>query len=100
MDEYVLTSENNILYCNANGNYTKIFLVDGTMHVLSKKLKSVEAVLNKEFFVRVHHSYLVNLLHAKKYLKKYGGQLLLNNGDIIDVSRSKKSTLFEKLKII
>lgn len=100
MDEYVLTTESNIIYCHANGNYSRIQLVDGTTVVLSKKLKELEAVLDDTYFVRVHHSYIVNLMHARKYIKKYGGQLLLSNGQIIDVSRSKRKALFDHLRVV
>jgi two-component system LytT family response regulator len=100
MDGFILTTASNIVYCRANGNYTKIHLLDGTTVVLSKKLKAVEFALNREFFVRVHHSYLVNLFHAKKYVKKFGGQLLLSNGETIDVSRSKRKILMDRLTIV
>ena len=65
-----------------------------------QKLKDLQAALNREHFVRVHHSHIVNLIHARKFVKKYGGQLVLSTGDIIDVSRSKKKTLFDKLTIV
>lgn len=100
MDEYILTTENHILYCKASGNYTHIHLSDGSVVVLSKKLKQITSELDSDYFVRVHHSYLVNLLHAKKFIKKYGGQLLLVNGETVDVSRSKKKELFDRLHII
>ncbi len=100
MDGFVLTTASNIVYCKANGNYTKVHLIDGSNVVLSKKLKAVEFALNHEYFVRVHHSYLVNLFHARKYVKKYGGQLLLSNGETIDVSRSKRKVLMDKLTIV
>ena len=100
MDEYVLTLESNIVHCCAQGNYSTVHLADGSVITLSKKLKDLQAALNREHFVRVHHSHIVNLIHARKFVKKYGGQLVLSTGDIIDVSRSKKKTLFEKLTIV
>ena len=38
-------------------------------------------------FVRVHHSYLVNLNEVEKYIKGDGGYLLMSDESIIDVSQ-------------
>ena len=49
-----------ILYCQADDNYTQIFLKKGK-RLVSKTLKYFEESLSENGFARVHKSYLVNL---------------------------------------
>ena len=97
LNEYILTTEEDIISCHSSGNYTEIHLADGRRVVVSKTLKDVAASLKTNYFVRVHHSHLINLRHAKKFLKKDGARLLLDNGMEVLVSRSKKKDLMERI---
>ncbi len=36
-------------------------------------------------FMRVHHSYLVNLNEIRKYIKGEGGNLIMSDGSSVDV---------------
>ncbi len=49
-------------------------------------------------FARVHHSYLVNLNEVEKYVKGEGGYFLMSDGTTVDVSRSRKDMLLNKLQ--
>ena len=49
-------------------------------------------------FLRVHNSYLINLNEIDKYFKGDGGYLVMTDGSVIDVSRSKKDILLSKLR--
>jgi len=49
-------------------------------------------------FLRVHHSYLINLNEIEKYIKGDGGYLIMSDGTNIDVSRSRKEMLIKKLQ--
>jgi len=97
LNEYILTTEEDIISCHSSGNYTEVHLKDGRRVVVSKTLKEVERSLKTNYFVRVHHSHLINLRHAKKYLKKDGARLLLDNGKEVLVSRSKKKDLMDRI---
>ena len=87
-----------IIYCEADSNYTKIFLGDKQKIVSSRTLKEYEELLEDSGFIRIHHSYLVNKIHVRQYLKGEGGQIVMNNGIALDVSRRKKEQVLEKLK--
>lgn len=87
-----------IIYCEADSNYTKIFLSNKQKIVSSRTLKEYEELLEDSGFIRIHHSYLVNKIHVRQYLKGEGGQLLMNDGTALDVSRRKKEAVLEKLK--
>ena len=64
----------------------------------SRTLKEIEEMLEDYPFLRVHHSYVVNLNEIEKYIKGDGGYLLMSDGSNIDVSRSRKEALIKKLK--
>ncbi len=81
-----------ILYCQADDNYTKIFLKD-TKKLVSKTLKYFEETLAENGFARVHKSYLVNVNAIVEYRKGKGGSVLLANGKQIMVSPSRKKEL-------
>jgi len=55
-----------IVYCEAEGNYTDIYLQDGKCHTVSRNLGSIELQLSGNGFGRINRSTLIN----KKYLHK------------------------------
>ena len=65
--------------------------------VVSKTLKEIEEMLEEYSFLRVHHSFLVNLNEVNKYVKGEGGYLIMSDDSTVDVSRSKKEMLLKKL---
>ncbi|PQB05125.1 LytR/AlgR family response regulator transcription factor [Aureitalea marina] len=81
-----------ILYCQADDNYTHIFTTD-RKKLVSKTLKYFEDALNGNGFVRVHKSYLVNVGAITQYRKGKGGSVVLNNGKEIMVSPARKKEL-------
>ncbi|MBK9736978.1 MAG: LytTR family transcriptional regulator [Saprospiraceae bacterium] len=50
-------------------------------------------------FVRIHQSYLINLKHLKEYIKGEGGQVVMNDETVIDVSRRKKEELIAAIQV-
>ncbi len=81
-----------ILYIEADINYCQIYILDKKSMCVSKTLKSFEQQLinNKEFY-RIHQSYLINLNYINTIIKTKLPQVLMTNGDILTVSRSKKT---------
>ncbi len=79
-----------VVHLEANSNYTNIYFSNKTKMVASKTLKEFEDLLPKELFFRVHHSHIINLNYIKRYIKGDGGQIELQNGNFVDVSRRKK----------
>jgi len=83
---------NDILYCQADDNYTQIFLED-KKKLVSKTLKYFEEALSENGFLRIHKSYLVNINEIVSYHKGKGGFVVLSNGKQINVSPSRKKEL-------
>lgn len=91
---------NDISYCQSVSNYTIFFLGTGQQLVSSKTLKEYESLLPQKTFLRVHQSYLVNLMQVKKYFKGRGGMLELRDGTTIDVARDRKAKLMEAISAL
>lgn len=81
-----------ILYCQADDNYTNIYLTN-KKKLVSKTLKYFEEMLAESGFARVHKSYLINVNAITEYKKGKGGSVVLSNGKEIMVSPSKKKDL-------
>lgn len=86
-----------IIRIESSSNYSKIFFIDGKNILVTKLLKEFEEILSSYRFFRIHNSHLVNLNYIKKYIRGDGGQVVLENDEVIDVSRRKKE---EFLKLI
>ena len=86
-----------ILYCQADDNYTRIFL-ENSEKLVSKTLKHFEDILSDKGFARVHKSFLVNIMRITKYRKGKGGSVLLSNGKELMVAPSRKAALLDYFK--
>jgi len=87
-----------IISCASEGNYTTLHLKNKQKITASRNLKEIEEILEDRPFIRVHHSWLVNLNEINKYVKGEGGYLVMNDGSSVDVSRSRKEMLLKKLR--
>lgn len=83
-------------YCEAESNYTRLFLTGGKMYLLSKTLREVQQVLEERNFLRVHRQFLVNLDHIKSYHKGDAAYIELENGVTIPVAKNQKERLVQK----
>lgn len=87
-----------IVHIEADSNYSIFNLVTLEKIVVAKVLKDYEEILPENRFVRIHKSSIVNLKFVKEYNSKNGLQVVLNNGEIIIVSRRRASDFFDKIK--
>lgn len=92
----VFVDTKQIVYCEADSNYTRFHLENGEVYMVSKTLGDVQNVLETRDFVRVHRQYMVNLDHIQKLVKGEGTYLLLTNGVSIPVARQQKDRLMER----
>lgn len=79
-----------IIYLQAESNYTFIYLRFSAKLTVSKTLKDFEELLPSQIFIRIHHSYLINKTLVQKYIRGEGGQVVMINGKRLDVARRKK----------
>ena len=86
----------NIVYCESDGNYTKVFLENSKDLYVTKKLKEIEKLLSDYSFFRVHNSYLINLEKVREFLKGEG-YVVLENEKKIPVSRQKREAFLNSM---
>ena len=94
-----LVEASEIIYCNADSNYTHIVLSEGRKYTLSKTLKDVEQMLMPLDFFRVHQSYLINFKYLKKYLRDDGGYVVMSDGKTIPISKRRKDEFLARMKL-
>ncbi|MEZ4898643.1 MAG: LytTR family DNA-binding domain-containing protein [Saprospiraceae bacterium] len=97
---YRVISARDILYCVAEGNNTHIHLKDGQQLTSGKNIKQIFGMLSQDDFVRIHHSYVVNLEHVLRLTLEPEMQVELRDGSRILVSRRKKKDLLEHYLIL
>jgi two-component system, LytTR family, response regulator len=98
MEGLQMVEIDSIISCASNSNYTNFFLKHDKKLTVSRTMKEVEELLSDYSFLRVHNSFLVNLNEINKYFKGEGGYLLMSDDTKIDVSRSRKDILLQKLQ--
>lgn len=86
-----------IVCCEANSNYTNVFLVEGRKKVISKTLKEFEDMLSHYSFYRPHNSFLINLRRVTEFIRGDGGYLVMENKMKIPVSKTKREELMDLL---
>lgn len=89
-DGIVFLQIKSIIHIEASANYCKIILDKESPLLVTGLLKDFEEMLLQYNFYRIHNSHLINMVYIKKYLRGEGGQLVMQNGDVIEVSRRKK----------
>ena len=88
-----------IIYLEAHVNYTNIYLPGGK-YLVSRTLKEFEELLPAETFVRIHHAYIINITAVDRYIRGEGGQVVLQNGTTLDVSKRKKALFLQAIKSV
>jgi two-component system LytT family response regulator len=96
IEGYELIMAENIIRCEADDNYTHLFLKDKTRITACRTLKEIEEQLQDfSYFARVHHSWLVNMNEVNKYIRGEGGYVIMSDGTTVNVSRSRKEALLK-----
>jgi two-component system, LytTR family, response regulator len=80
----------------ANGNFTDVYLTDGSKKMICKFLKHFDELLDAPF-TRIHRSFIVNTHFIKSYSKSNGGYITLLDGSQLEVSAGYKNQLLQLL---
>lgn len=97
-DKIVFVNFSNIIYCEASGPYTHVYLTDGQKLVSSKALGEFEAQLSDNKFFRIHHHYLINLNRVKEFQRHDGGYVILENGIELEVSQRRRKDFLDAIQ--
>jgi len=97
---FVVLKLEDIVFCEAERNYTIIHLHNKKPITVSRPLLDYEKILANTSFLRVHKTYLINLHHVNEYHRGEGGVVIMSNGTEVEVSRRKKEEFLKKIKEI
>ena len=96
-DGFEFVQVNSILYCGAEGAYTKIVFKDKHALLISRSLGDIEEMLPHEIFIRIHHSTIVNLNAVTHFIRADGGYVVMNSNEKLMVSKARKEALLERM---
>ncbi len=82
---YILIHPAEVVYCQADGNYTHIQMSDGTKEITTQNLGAIEELLKTGTFFRVSRSYLVNLKYLARVDRKSNLCFLEYNGEACSI---------------
>lgn len=94
-DGLIFVETKEIMYCQAESNYTSVKLVDGKKILVAKTLKDVDETLSGNDFYRVHNSFLININQIRKFVRGDGGYIVMNDDTQITISRSRREEFFD-----
>jgi len=105
-NKIILNTNNNVFVieimklvrCEANENYTNVYVAGRNKILISKTLKDFEEMLSAYGFFRTHQSHLINLQYVDYYEKRGGGKVHLKTGEVIPVSLRRKEGFLNALK--
>ncbi len=93
-DKIHLIDVDDIIRCESDNYYTKIFFKDGNNLLVSKTLKEMDQKLEEYDFVRTHKSHLVNMRCIKNFIKDEM-MVVMTDGTKVPVSKRKKERIME-----
>ncbi|RFS19249.1 DNA-binding response regulator [Chitinophaga silvatica] len=94
LDGFDVVKMNEIVRLKGNGNFTDVYLINGTKKMVCRFLKHFSEMLPHPF-VRVHKSHIVNIHFVQSYHKGAGGYVCLNDGTEVEVSPAYKDSLLK-----
>jgi two-component system LytT family response regulator len=97
---FVLVNPENIMYCEADWNYTHIFLADGRKILITQNLGTLAERLEGDCFIRINRSNLINTNYLQHVDKKK--LICLLKSDVVEyplIISSSKAKLLDKTLI-
>jgi two-component system LytT family response regulator len=96
-DKIVFVNVADVIYCEANGAYTNVYLDNGKKIVASKTLGEFEFQLSSYRFFRIHHSTLINLARIREFQRFDGGCVVMDNEARLEVSQRKRKDFLDAI---
>jgi len=94
--EYLKTKE--IVRIEADRSYSWFYLLDKRKILVSKNLKEFQELLNEQQFFRSHNSHLVNLEYVKKFIRREGCIIVMDDGAQVPLSKSRRDIFLARMR--
>lgn len=92
-----LVNVSDIIRCEADGPYTRVYLLNDKKLMVSKPLKELDQMLSGQGFIRLHQSHLVGFGHIERFDKAEGGTVVTKDGSRVPVASRKKESLLNTI---
>jgi DNA-binding LytR/AlgR family response regulator len=99
MDKIELIKMDDIIFCKAEGKYTDFFLVNDKKILSSRNLGEYGAILDPNYFFRIHHSYVINIKHITQISKKDGYSCEFTNGTSLPIAKRRQEEFTKFIKL-
>ena len=86
-----------IIRCEGERNYSRIFFNDGKSVLISRTLLEFDNMLVSHGFFRIHRSHLISLRNVNRYIKSDGGVIEMVDKTQLPVSPKFKDELLNRL---
>ena len=91
IDEISFLKMEDIMFCKADGRYTRFYLANGTSCMSSRNIGDYEdRILDESCFFRIHNSYIINMRFVARINKREGISCEMLNGLSIPISKRRQ----------
>ncbi len=97
---FIFVEISSILRCEASGNYSQFYFIDGSKILVSKTLKTFEEILDDFNFFRINRSNIINLSHIKKYGRQKNATITMTDGNVLTLSERRKDDFLKRFENI
>jgi two-component system, LytTR family, response regulator len=94
---FSIVKVNDIIRCEGERNYSRIYFRNGTSTLISRTLLDFDTLLVSHGFFRIHRSHLISLKNVNRYLKTDGGLVEMMDKTQLPVSPKFKDELLNRL---
>lgn len=94
-----IIKQKDIVYLEANGRFTNIYLKNGAKHLSSKNVGVYEELLDNTSFFRIHHKYVVNINEVVTIEKGESSYCEFLHHDKLPISKRKLAELYQFINL-
>ncbi|MDK2772515.1 MAG: LytTR family DNA-binding domain-containing protein [Flavobacterium sp.] len=98
LESIKLVKLNEVVYLEASGPYTDVYLTNGDKITVTKHLKDFENKLENTGFYRIHNSFIINTLKMIGITKKDGYTVEIQNNKSLVISSRRKDDFMHYLE--
>jgi len=97
MNGFTIVKVKDIVRCEGERNYSRVFFTSGTSVLVSRTLLEFDNLLAPHGFFRIHRSHLISLKKVSRYLKMDGGMVEMVDKTQLPVSPKFKDDFLNRL---
>ncbi len=98
LDGFELVRMEDIIRLQGNGNFTDIYLFDGSKKMVCRFLKHFTEILPLPF-IRVHKSHIININYVVSYHKGLGGYVIMSSKAEVEISPNYKEEFLKVFQL-